>query len=779
MACISLVLCQDGIGINDATKSSMLSDISNLQDYESTTSQKQALIAREEQIEDELSNDATTTTEKFMEKRTFRINPVKENEEYRETFTVRFNESSPTTVRSSFSSTKKNKVSFSPSFKKYDDHGGDVTDADDIEFTTSYDGLTKKTPVDNGERKTRQRLDGLKGVTTNRGKTRFQNEPGTSELPEVFTTIRHKKPIRVKPIDQNMNDEPITSIADDLIDTTTVIDNSEIEQQRPKFKKPPLIATHHPNFGSSTEASRRPSIRPNLNLKQKITSSTMKTRPSEPNVTEPENVISNNKTVEVVSSNTQLNKMRPIKVIAPKGSAVQQPIPPTATAWALASLKAPNNTNRIFRKPLNVTNAQEQIAKIKPFITWSTRLQKTNEENSNTTSASNTTIVVESNDTSTVPTTFVANEPKTVDQRLTPEITSPESLIHIISTLSTDYKPNGTDSTVNVVGGDTDQNKYEVYGGSEKPDVENATTVIETLRPSSSTTPSESQNSNLLLVTSYKSIFENNNVPEIQRDVFPSSGTPLSESVLEKDVTNDGITTTTTDPSYVLQNSRETTIAENTDAGKLPVIQTSTESLGKTSGISFDYSEDQNNNKSPTATMDAQSSSPDAPFLFSHDIDLSNEKQSTTTEHYIDSIKTKLDGKIAESTERHDSFETVDFSNMFSSGRPMFSTTDRTDSVSTVSEKTTSGRFRFGYIFYTHTYVANCGDIIIIVSFFFFFCSQIYQYHPMRYRILLKRLARTISLIRRLQVRNLIRRKVTTAQETMVKKILKRLRIVR
>lgn len=706
MACISLVLCQDGIGVNDATKSSILSGISNLQDYESTTSQKQALIAREEQIEDELSNDATTTTEKFMEKRKFIINPVEENEEYRETYTVRFNEPSPTTVRSSLSSTKKNKVPFSPSFKKYDDHGGDVTDADDIDFTTSYDGLAKKPLVDNGERKTRHRLDGLKGVTTNRGKTRFQNEPGTSELPEVFTTLRHKKPIRVKPFDQNMNDEAITSILDDFIDTTTAIDTSDIEQQRPKFKKPPLIATHHPNFGSSTEASRRPSIRPNLNLKQKITSSTTKTRPSEPNVTEPENVTSNYKTIEFVSSNPQLNKMRPVKAIAPKGSAVQQPIPPTATAWALASLKAPNNTNRIFRKPLNVTSTQEQIAKIKPFITWSTRLQKTNEENANTTSAWNTTVVVESNDTSTVPTTFVANESSAVDQRLTPEITSPEPMVHIISTLSTDYKPNGTDSTVNVVGGDTDQNKYEVYDGSEKPDVENATTVIETLRPSSSTTPSESQNSNLLLVTSYKSIFENNNTAGVQRDVFPSSETPPSESVLEKDVPSNDEITTTTDRSYVFHNSRQPTVAENTDAGKSPIIQISTESFGKTPGVSFDYSEDQNNNKSPTATMDdAQFSGPDdVPFLFSHGIDSSNENQSTTTEHYINSIKTKLDGKIAESTEH--SYETVDFSNMFSSDRPTFGTTDRTDSASPVSEKATSGRFRFGCIFHIYTYVA-------------------------------------------------------------------------
>lgn len=698
MACISLVLCQDGIGINDATKSSILSDISNLQDYESTTSQKQTLIIREEQIEDELSNDATTTTETFMEKRTFIINPVKENEEYQETITIKFNESSPTTVRSIFSSTKKNKVPFSSSFKKYDDNSN-VTDDDDIDFTTSFDGLANKSTVDNGERKTRQRFDGLKGVTTNRGKMRFQNEPGTSEFPEVLSTLRHKKPIRVKPIDQNMNDEAITtSIIEDLIDTTTIIDNSEIEQQRPKFKKPPLIATHHPNFGSSTEASRRPAIRPNLNLKQKITSSTMKIRPSEPDVTEPEN-ISNNKTTEIVSSNTQLNKMRPIKVIAPKGSVAQQPIPPTATAWALASLKAPNNTNRIFRKPLNVTNMQEQTAKIKPFITWSTRLQKTNEENSNTTSVSNMTIVTESNDTSTMPTIFVENESSTVD-RLTPEITSTESLIHIISTLSIDYKTNRHDSTVNVVGGDTDQNKYEVYG-SQKPDVENTTTIIETLRPSSSTTPSESQNSNLLLVTSYKSIFENDNTSEVQHNVFPSSENLLSESIPKKYITNDEITTTTTDQSSVFQNSRETPITDyQLHVDKFPVIQTSTEMFVKTSDILFDYSEDHNNNKLPSATIDIQSSTPDVPFLFSHDIDFINENQSTTTELYIESIKTKLDGKIAESTEIHDSLEMVNFSHMFSSERPILSTTDRTESVSTISEKSTSGRFRPNYFLY-------------------------------------------------------------------------------
>lgn len=684
----------------------MLSEVSKLQNFEITTSQKPTLAVREEQIEDELSNGATTT-EKFMEKRKFIIKPLKENEEYREVFTVRFNETGPTTIRSSLSSTNKIKTSFSSSYTKYD-VPEDVTYSDDSDFTTSFDGLTKKAPIDNGERKTRQRLDGLKGVTTNRGKTRFQNEQGTSEIPEILTILRHKKPIRVKPIDQTVKDDVAsTSTADDLIDTTTIMDNSEIELHRPKFKKPPLIATHHPNFGTSTEASRRPTIRSNLNLKQKIISSTIKSKQFEPDVTEPEIITANNNTAEVGFPNVQLNKMRPIKVIAPKGSSAQQPIPPTATAWALASLKAPNNTNRIFKKPLNVTSVQESVTKIKPFITWSTRLQKTNEDNLNTTSTSNGALATgESNETFTgTPETYVSSSESNTTNQLTPEITSTESLIHTISMLSTGHIPNINDSTMNVFGGDTDQNKYEVYG-SQKPDVENATTVIETLRPSSSTTPTESQNSNLLLVTSYKSIFENNNASDVQQNIFTSSEIPVSQIAPKIEVTNVEFTTLSTNPLNILYNNGVTTNTENVEDHKLPVVQTSTEIFSKAPGLLFDYSEYHDNNKMPTTTG-VQSSNSDIEFSISHDdIDLNNQNHSTTTEHYIESIKTKLDDKITESMDNHDSSEIIDFTHMFSSENPIPSSTVRTEVVTAISEKTSSGKF-FKCILFTIIHKTN------------------------------------------------------------------------
>uniref|UniRef100_A0A2H8THE0 Tyrosine-protein phosphatase non-receptor type 7 n=1 Tax=Melanaphis sacchari TaxID=742174 RepID=A0A2H8THE0_9HEMI len=685
-ACISLVLCQDGIGTNNATKNSILSEVSKLQNFEVTTSQKPTLTVREEQIEDELSNSATTT-EKFMEKRKFIIRPLKENEEYREIFTVRYNETGPTTIRSS---TNKIKTSLSSSFTKYDEPE-DITVSVDNDFTTSFEGLVKKNPIDNGERKTRQRLDGLKSVTTNRGRTRFQNEQGTSEIPEISTNLRYKKPIRVKPIEQTIKDEVVpTSIVDDLIDTTTIMDNSEIELQRPKFKKPPLIATHHPNFGTSTETSRRPAIRSNLNLKQKIISSTIKAKPSEPEVTEPENIIANNNTSEVGSLNVQLNKMRPIKVITPKGSASQQPIPPTATAWALASLKAPNNTNRIFKKPLNVTSIQESVTKIKPFITWSTRLQKTNEDNLSTTSTSNSALVIgESNETFTgMPETYVSTGKLNTINRLTPEITSTESLIHTMSMLSTSHKPNRNDSTTNGIGGDTDQNKYEIYG-SQKPDVENTTTVIETLRPSSSTIPTESQNSNLLLVTSYKSIFENNNDSETKQNVFTPPEIPVSSITSKIEMTKNEFTTLMTDPLNIFNYSGVTLNTENEKDHKLPVEQTSTEIFSKAPEILFDYSEYHDSNKMPTTAGD-QSSNSDVEFSISHDIDLNNQNHSTTTEHYIESIKTKLDTKITESIDNHDSLEIIDFTNKFSSEHPTLSSTVGTEVETAVPEKTSS-----------------------------------------------------------------------------------------
>lgn len=687
LACISLVLCQDGVGTNDATKSSIQSELSKLQDSEVTTSQKPSSTVREEQIEDELSNGATTT-EKFVEKRKFIVKPTKENEELRETFTVRYNDTTgPTTMKSSLSSTKRAKTTFTSSFKKYDDPE-DVTDGDDVDFTTSFDGLMKKLSTENGERKTRQRLDGLKGVTTNRGKTRYQNEPGTSEVPEISSTLRHKKPIRVKPIEININDDVIsTSTMDDLIDTTTIMSNFEIEQQRPKFKKPPLIATHHPNFGTSTESSRRPAIRPNISLKQKISSSTIKTKQPEPEVTEPENIITSNATLEV-PSNSPSNKIRPFKVTAHKGSTVQQPIPPTATAWALASLKAPNTTNRVFRKPLNTTGIQEQGPKIKPFVTWSTRLQKINEENSNSSSTQNNTSVIESNEVSTtVPIIHVSSESSPVN-RLTPEITTTESLRHMMSTLSNHFLPYVNNSTGFIIGGDTDQNKYEVYG-SQKPDVENTTTIIETLRPSSSTVPSESQNSNLLLVTSYKSIFENDNSSEPQSNVYLSSRMPLSTTT-KKEFTNDESITTTTDRSNVFKKSEETpTSVENVGDRVTVGVQTSTETFNKAPEIKFDYTETHSSMKIPTTTLGNEPSSSDVAFSFS-DGSLSNPNQSTTTEHYIESIKTKLDDKITDSIGNHDTLEMVDFAHMFSSERPVSSSTDGAD-MSTVSEKTTSG----------------------------------------------------------------------------------------
>lgn len=701
MACVSFALCQDGIDIVGATKSSLLSEVSKQRDFEATSSQRPTLTAREEQIEDELLSNGATTTENFMEKRKFTIRPLKENEEHREIVTIRYNETGPTTIRSvSSTSTSRNKVSFSSSFKKYDEPE-DVTNVDGVDFTTSFDGLAKKSTTDNGERKTRQRLDGFKGVTTNRGKTRFQNEQGTSEIPDLLATLRHKKPIRVKPIDQIIKEDVVsTSIVDDLVDTTTVIqDTTEVEQLRPKFKKPPLIATHHPNFGTSTETSRRPTIRSNLNLKQKISSSIIKTKPSESDVTEPEN-ISNNKTLDIISSNVQSNKIRPVKVITSKGTTTaQQPIPPTATAWALASLKAPNNTNKIFRKPSNVTNAQEQIAKIKPFVTWSTRLQKVNDENSNATSISNNTIVTESKESPTeIPVQNVSSTESSTVNRLAPEITPTESLIHIVSTSTVDHVPNGIDSTATVVGGDTDQNKYEVYG-SQKPDVENAKTVIETLRPSSSTTPTESQNSNLLLVTSYKSILENNNTSDIQRNVFTSPETPTLENILNKEIVKDDFSTMTTDRPSVVQHSEEVSMTESVGDHTIPVVSTSTEMFSKIPGLSFDYSEYHNVDKvsppppsSPTTTTGVQSSSSDVTFSFSHDIDLSNQNHSTTTEQYIESIKTKLDDKINKSTNNENSPEIEDFTHMFSLDHRIPSSTDGTEIAPAVLEKTTSGR---------------------------------------------------------------------------------------
>lgn len=681
-ACTSLVLCQDGININDAIKSSTQAEVSS---QGSVTTQKSTFIIREEQIEDELG-DSTSTTEKYMEKRKFVIKPMKD-EEYREIFTVRFNDSGPTTIRSSLSTSKRTKASYSSSFNKDDEpeNVNDDDDAADDDVTTSFDGLTKTSPTDNGERKTRQRLDGLKGVTTNRGKTRFQNEPGTSEVPEILTILRHKKPIRVKPIEQLMKDEvDSTTIMDDFIDTTTVVDNVEFNSQRPKFKKPPLIATHHPNFGTSTEASRRPAIRPNINLKQKITSSTIKTRLPETDVTESETIMPNNKLVDVVSSNMQNNKIRPTKVIAHKGPLpVQQPIPPTATAWALASLKAPNNSNRIFRKPMNVTNMQEQVTKIKPFVTWSTRLQKPNDENSNITSTLNSTLGNEYHETSTgIPIDFVSNESNIANRLTLDNISTDSSIDKIPMLLTNNYK---NDSTIRIIGADTDQNKYEVYG-SQKPDVENATTVIETLRPSSSTIPSESQNSNLLLVTLYKSILENNNTSEIQQNVFSSSESPVSESTHKNEVTK-----TTTDQLNNIQNVGDipstTEIARD---NKFPVVQTSIEMFTKAPGILYDYSEDNDSNKSSTIMTD-QSSSSDVTFLFSTNVDLNNQNHSTTTEQYIESIKTKLNDKITEFTNNHDSSDIVNFTRTFSSDRPISSSTEDAEILYTVLDKTTSG----------------------------------------------------------------------------------------
>lgn len=689
MASISSALCQDGSGTSDEAESSIpiQSEAPELRNFEETTSQKPTLTIREEQIEDELSNDATTT-EKFMEKRKFVIKPTKENNEYREIFTVRFNDSGPTTIRSSsLSSTKRTKASFSSSFKKYDDPEHMTDDDDDVDFTTTFDGLTKKFPNDNGERKTRQRFEGIKGVTTNRGKTKYQNEPGTSEIPEILTVLRQKKPIRVKHVDENIKDDVVsTVVVDDLIDTTTIMDNSDIEQQRPKFKKPPLMSTHHPNFGTTTESSRRPTIRANLNLKQKITSSTIKTRLSEPDIIEPENVIiPSNKTLEVVASNIQSNKIRPFKVISQKGSVAQQPIPPTATAWALASLKAPNNTNRIFRKPINATNTLEQLSIVKPFITWSTRLQKTNEENSSTIFTLNNTNqqVTEFNEAPTeLPMKYASVEPSTVNQS-TPEVTSMNSLIHILSTSSINQTPNENDTIVTIVGGDTDQNKYEVYG-SQKPDVENATTVIETLRPSSSTSPSESQNSNLLLVTSYKSIFENNNSSEVQQNVFTSSETPISESAQKKEDA-----TTTTEESNIFDNRDEIQMIKNIEH-LLPVVQTSTEILSKIPGH-LNYSDDHNSVKYSTTTTGVQPSSLD--MSLSQNIELINQNHSTTTERYIENVKTKLNNKISKDTDNRGSSDIVDFTPiMLSSEYPILSSTSETELLSTFSKKTTSGR---------------------------------------------------------------------------------------
>jgi hypothetical protein len=707
LACISFVLCQDGIDIVDATKSSLLSEVSKLRDFEATSSQRPTLTAREEQIEDELINSATTT-ETLLEKRKFTIRPLIENEGHREIVTNfdRFDGTGPTTTRSvSSTSINKNKVSFSSTFKKYDGPEN-VTNVDNVNFTTSFDGLTKKSTTDNGERKTRQRLDGFKGVTTNRGKTRFQNEQTTSEIPDLLATLRHKKPIRVKPIEQIIKEDVVSALnADDLVDTTTVIqDTTEVEQQRPKFKKPPLIATHHPNFGTSTETSRRPAIRSNLNLKQKISSSTIKTRPPESDATESDNT-SGNKSLDIISSNVQSNKIRPVKVITPKGTTtVQQPIPPTATAWALASLKAPNNTNKLFRKPANVTNAQEQIAKIKPFITWSTRLQKINEENSNTTSISNNTVVTESKEFTTgIPVQNMSsiNDSSTAN-RLTPQITSTESLLQIISTSPKNHVPQGIDSTATIVGGDTDQNKYEVYG-SLKPDVENAKTVIETLRPSSSTTPSESQSSNLLLVTSYKSILENNNTSGIQQNVFTSSENPIMENILKKEIIKDNLLTMTTNQPSIVQLSEEVPITGSAEDHTMPIVSTSTEMISKIPGLLFDYSEYHDVNKEPTiTTTGVQPSSSDVTFSFSHDIDLSNRNHSTTTEQYIESIKTKLDGKITKSTNTHDSLEIDDFTHMFSLNRPISSSSDGTKIVPPISEKTISGRASDFDVYYTN-----------------------------------------------------------------------------
>lgn len=693
LACISLALCQDGIGAKNATKSSILPEMSKLRDFEVTTSQKPVSTIREEQIEDELSNGATTT-EKFIEKRKFIVKPSKENDKFQEIFSVRFNETGPTTVKSTTTTTKRTKASFSSSFKKYDD-SEDLADSDDVDLTTSFDGLAKKSTIENGERKNRQYFDGLKGVTTNRGRTRFQNEPGFPEGLEMAPPIRLRKPlpglVKAKPVDLNTNDDVAsTLVADDMMDTTTITGSSDVEQQRPKFKKPPLIATHHPNFGPSTEVSRRPVIRPNMSFKQKISTSTVKTRLPEPDATEPENLISNNKTLEVTYS-APSNTVGPNYMSPPKASAVQQPIPPTATAWALASLKAPTNTSRTLRKPLNATNLHEQISKIKPFITWSTRLQKNNEESSSINNTPNITQVTESNEVSTGTSKKSMPSESSTANRLTPEITSTESFRHMmVSSLLTDYTPHGQNSTGTIIGGDTDQNKYEVYG-SQKPDVENATTVIETLRPSSSTTPSESQNSNLLLVTSYKTIFENKNSSEDDSNVYTSSETPMSIMTPKKEVTK-GELTTTTDRSNVVQLNVETPITENVGERITLGVQTSTEIFSKTPGLLFDYSEDHSSSIISNTTDKIQSSSSEAEVSLS-DTDLSNQNHSTTTEHYIDSIKTKLDSKINDSIENRDSSEIVDFSHMFSSERPVSSSSiSGVETVSIVSEKITSGK---------------------------------------------------------------------------------------
>jgi len=436
-----------------------------------------------------------------------------------------------------------------------------------------------------------------------------------------------------------------------------------------------------------------------LNLKQKIISSTIKTKLFEPDVTESENITANYSTAEVGSPNVQVNKMRPIKVIALKGSAPQQSIPPTATAWALASLKAPNNTNKIFKKPLNVTSVQESVTKIKPFITWSTRLQKANEDNLNSTSTSTGALATgESNETFTgISVTYESSSESSPINQSTPEITSTESSTHTISAFSTGHIPSINYSTMNIFGGDTDQNKYEVYG-SQKPDVENATTVIETLRPSSSTTPTESQNSNLLLVTSYKSIFENNNTSDSQKNMFTSSENPVPQIASKIEVTKDEFTTLSTDLLNILHRNESTLNTENVGDHKFPAVQTSTEIFSKTPGLLLDYSE-YHNNKMPT-TSGVQLSISDVEFSISHDdVDLNNQNHSTTTEHYIESIKTKLDDKITESISmnNHDSLEMIDFTHVFSSENSVPSSTAGTEEVTAISEKASSGKL-FGFI---------------------------------------------------------------------------------
>ncbi|XP_050520396.1 serine-rich adhesin for platelets-like [Daktulosphaira vitifoliae] len=666
LLCISLVLCQDRTHINATNKESFLPEYSKFQNLASSTSQKIISLTREDQIEDEISSRLTTTEKNEENKK------LKDNEKPKEFTSTKIDETSPITVKTNLNTLIRRYKPLPPSSSSIKTDVPDDDVEEEKDFTTSFEGLSMRPLVNSSERKLKQRLDGLKGVTTNRGRTRFQGDPGT-EIPEIVTAARFRKPTRLKIVEQNSKDEvDSTLLNDDPLDVTTVITTLE---DRPKFKKPPLIATHHLNFGSTTETSRKPNLRLNLNLKQKIASSTIKTKLPELDLNESDTTSANKKLLEPLSYN-QNNSFNTINFNVQKElTASQQPIPPTVTAWALASLKAPNNIKKNIKKNTDITNVEEQVAKIKPFITWSTRLQKVNENNSTTAMTPSESNSTEFNDVfKNIPLTEISTESNPNSQKIV-MLTSTERPKPIEKFKERIVEINET--VINMLGSETDKNKYEIYG-SQKPEIENTTTIIETLRPSTSTIPSESQESSLHLVTSYKSILENNNTSETPEKTS-SETLKLENKLTENYDTIENITTlsTTDNKNINLMNSTEHEI--------LSEILTTTSINNNTSNNLFESLEEHYNVvKNILSTTEKQPSSSIKDVLYTDDLDLEMFNHSSTTEKYIENVKNKLDEKITEGLQ--DSYEMVDYT----SEHPLSSTESNVENVSTVPNKTAS-----------------------------------------------------------------------------------------